>query len=442
MESKFMSALIRRLPRACLGLLLAAASPSVLHAQSAPAAAPVQTEFDAAMQAVEAARLRTARERLTNLVSANPSLSRARLELARVYYLTRDYAQARREAQQVLDDPNTPPTVRATLLAFLAQINADEKIYAARHQWAPSLYAGLMYDSNVNVGPSRDVIDVGGQFLDVLPDSQPTSDAAAVLSAGIAHTYNPGRRFDAGEQSGFFLWQSQANAYYRDYFGRGSFDENKYNLGVLTLRTGPAWVVPGKWRAGLGLQGDQIYLGRDSLALYTTLNPNLTFEAGAATEVTLDGTVSNRYYWDDAEDGRDGWYKSGNVLVTHYVNNRKLGLQLGAGWADFNAHEERFSYSGPDLSAGLLWEAWRNGLVYARVNYRGYDFEGIEPLVNSSRLTHKSYTSILMAHIVFWFSAGWSGYMRESLALQLRSQPAVGLGWPGLESCPEFVAHS
>ena len=32
--------------------------------------------------------------------------------------------------------------------------------------------------------------------------------------------------------------------------------------------------------------------------------------------------------------------------------------------------------------------------------------------------------------------------MRESLALQLRSQPAVGPGWPGLESCPESVAHS
>ena len=370
-----MSALIRPLPRACLGLLLAAASPSVLPAQSAPAAAPVQTEFDVAMQAVEEARLRTARQRLTNLVSANPSLSRARLELARVYYLSRDYPEARREAQQVLDDPNTPPTVRATLLAFLAQINADEKIYAARHQWSPSLYAGLMYDSNANIGPSRDVIDVGGQSFDVLPDSQPASDAAAVLTAGIAHTYNPGRRFDAGEQRGFFLWQSQANAYYRSYF-----DETNYNLGVLTLRTGPAWVVPGKWRAGLGLQGDQIYLNGKHLALYTTLNPNLTVEVGDATDVTLDGTVSNRHYWDDAEDARDGWYKSGNVLVTHYVNNRKLGLQLGAGWADFNADEDRFSYSGPDLSGALLWEAWRNGLVYARVNYRGYDFGGIEPL--------------------------------------------------------------
>ena len=340
----------------------------------------VQSEFDASMQAVEEARLRTARERLTSLLSTNPSLSRARLELARVYYLSRDYTEARREAQRVLDDPNTPPTVRATVLAFLAQIDADEKQYAARHQWAPSLYAGLMYDSNVNIGPSRDVIDVGGVPFTVVPDSRERSDFAAVISPGIVHTWNPGRRFDAGEQRGFFLWQSQANAYYRAYF-----DEHDYNLGILTLRTGPAWVVPGHWRAGLGLQGDQIFLGDESLAFYTTLNPNISFEVGDATEVTFDGNISNRHYWQDDEEGRDGWYKSVNVLVTHYFNNRSFALQGGAGWADFNADDDSFSYNGPDVVAGVLWDAWRNGLVYARINYRGYNYGGFDEVFGVQR---------------------------------------------------------
>jgi hypothetical protein len=239
-----------------------------------------------------------------------------------------------------------------------------------------------MYDSNVNIGPSRDVIDVGGVPFTVLPDSQETSDFAAVISPGIVHTYNPDKRFNAGEQRGFFLWQSQANAYYRAYF-----DEHDYNLGVLTVRTGPAWVVPGHWRAGIGLQGDQIFLGDESLAFYTTLNPNLTFEAGRDTEITLDSYISNRHYWDENEDGRDGWYKSASVLATRYFSNRSLGLQIGGGWMDFDADEDRYSYSGPDLVGGVLWEAWQNGLVYARANYRGYDFDGLEPLfeANGSR---------------------------------------------------------
>ncbi len=54
------------------------------------------------MQAIDQNQLRTARERLTSLLTTNPSLSRARLELARVYYLSQDYTKAREEAQRVL----------------------------------------------------------------------------------------------------------------------------------------------------------------------------------------------------------------------------------------------------------------------------------------------------------------------------------------------------
>jgi hypothetical protein len=345
-----------------------------------------QAEFEAAMQAVDQKRWRTARQRLAALLAANPSLARARLELARVHYLNSDYSAARAEAQRVLDDPNTPPSVRTTVLAFLAQIDADEGRFAARHQWSPSLYAGLMYDSNVNIGPSRDVIDTGTFFCTpVLPcsvneNSRPQEDLGLVVSPGIVHTWNPGKRFDAGEERGWFLWQSQANAYYRAYF-----DENDFNLGVLTLRTGPAWVVPGKWRASIDVQADQIFLGDESLALYTGLNPALTLELNANAEVTFEGNVTNRHYWEDDEDGRDGWYKSLSILGTRWVADRRLGFQLGAGWVDFDADDDQFGYRGPDLIGGILWEAWNNGLVYARLNYRGYDFDGIEDLFLETR---------------------------------------------------------
>jgi len=373
MESKLKIA-----PSLAVAILSFALAPATPAAETTSASS-VQSEFDAAMRDLDAERLRSARERLLQLLATNPSLGRARLELARVYYQSRDYSEARAQAQRVLDDPNTPPTVRATVLAFLAQVNADEKQQAGRHQWVPSLYAGLMYDSNVNIGPSRDVIDIGGVPFNVTPDSQETSDFAAVINPGIAHTYNPGRRFDAGEQRGFFLWQSQANAYYRAYF-----DENDYNLGILTARTGPAWVVPGKWRASLGLQGDQIFLGGDSLAFYTTLNPEFTFQAGRNTEVSLSGNLSRRHYWEDDESGRDGWYKSADIFVSHDFNNHTMAVQFGGGWADFDADEERFSYSGPDFVVGFLWQAWRNGVVFARGNYRGYDYDGLEPLFESS----------------------------------------------------------
>jgi hypothetical protein len=334
----------------------------------------LQERFDTAMQAIEADRLRTARERLVALLAGNPSLHRARLELARVHYLSQDYAAARAEAERVLADPETPAPVRTTVLAFLAQIGEEEKRFGARHTLRPSLYAGLMYDSNVNVGPDRDIVEIGGLPFVVAPDSREQDDLAVVINPTLTHTWNPGRRFEAGEHSGAFLWQSEAGAYYRNYF-----DEDDYNLGVLTLRTGPAWVVPRHWRAWAALQADQIWLGEESLALFTSFNPGATWNLGSATELTAEGLVSQRHYWDDDEDGRDGWYQAARLSLTHYLAQRRFALQGGVGFVNFNADDNRFGHDGPEIYGGFLWEAWRNGVVFGRVGYLGYDYDGIEP---------------------------------------------------------------
>ena len=197
---------MKNAPARSLALLALSALSASASAQTATqSTADIQAQYDEAVRAIEEDRLLTARNSLRNLLTANPSLHRARLELARVYYLSQDYAEARDEAQRVLDDPDTPPAVRTTVLAFLAQIDQDEKRYAQRHRWTPSIYAGLMYDSNVNVGPSRDIIDIGGLTYAVAPASRETDDSAWVVSPGLSHVYNPGSRFEAGEHSGDFL---------------------------------------------------------------------------------------------------------------------------------------------------------------------------------------------------------------------------------------------
>jgi hypothetical protein len=359
---------------------LTAAALIVLVCLPAYAADDVQAQFDDAMQAVDANQLRTAREKLLALLGANPSLHRARLELARVHYLRGDYAEARAQAQRVIDDPNTPGPVRARVLAFLAQIDSDEQRFADRHQWSPSIYAGLMYDSNVNFGPTRDVIDIGGVPFSVLPGSRETSDVALVVNPGIAHTYNPGRRFESGENAGFFVWQSAADAYYRAYA-----DEDDFNLGVLTLRTGPAWIVPGHWRAAVALQGDQIWLGSSRLALFSSVVPTFTMEVSPVTEVTLSGAITDRNYEDSGASGRDGVYSAASLSASRYFNNRAAALQAGAGLMNFDADADNFGYSGPDLWVGGVMEAWRNGSVFVRAGWRNFDFDGVEPGFGISR---------------------------------------------------------
>lgn len=399
MESKHTPGAVTRLSTLILVLCLAASGTAYGQVEGTPGPAAVQSEFDAAMQAVEANRLRTARQQLTALLAANPSLSRARLELARVYYLSQDYGAARLEAQRVLDDPNTPPTVQATVLAFLAQIDADEARYAARHQWTPSFYAGLMYDSNINYGLAQDIVDIGGLPFIVSPDSKEKSGGAAVLNTGIAHTFNPNRRFEAGEDTGSFVWQSEANAYYRAYF-----DESDFNLGVLTLRTGPAWIVPGRWRAYVGLQADEIFLGGDALALFTSLNPGAIWQVGENWEVALDGIITQRDYHDGDESGRDGWYEAGNLAVGRYFSQRSVLVQAGVSYANFDADDEPFSYQGPEVFVGFNAAAWTNGAVFARISYRWYDFSGEEPGFDTPRDDTELRTLLGFQHD---FREGW-----------------------------------
>ena len=77
----------------------------------------LQARFDEAMAAIEAQRYNEARGLLTALLSDYPTLQRARLDLARAHYMVADFENARREVEEVLEDPNTPPGVRTTLLA-------------------------------------------------------------------------------------------------------------------------------------------------------------------------------------------------------------------------------------------------------------------------------------------------------------------------------------
>lgn len=371
------AAFIGRAARAGTGgwqrLARAAVLGCLVIAAPAPAADDLQTQFDAAVTAMEADRLGTARELLETVLGSNPAMHRARLELARVYYLDRDYSAARAQAQQVLDDPNIPFDVRVTVLAFLAQVDADEQQQSARHVWTPSIYLGVMYDSNVNVGPQQDVIQIGGSQFAVSGERE---DGAFIINPAISHTFNPGRRFSAGEHSGYLLWQSSASAYLRRYF-----DETDFNLGVLTLRTGPAWVVPRHWRASLGLQADQIWLGDGRLALFTSLNPSVHWQLGETTELGVEGVVTRRDYNDASDSDREGWYKWAGVTLGQSYRERTIALKAGAGymWFDTDDNAQRFAYDGPDLFVGAAAESWENGLVFAKVGYRSYDYQGLEP---------------------------------------------------------------
>ena len=311
----------------------------------------------------------TSLEAFQTVLSNQPQLNRVRLELADAYYRTLNFEEAKRQAQIVLDDPKTPENVRLSVLTFLAQVKKDEEAFTAkRHVWEPSVSIGLMHDTNVNVGPSSDVLPGG---LVLLQESKPKSDDAIVLSAGVTHRYQSPAPIKLGEKAARFVWQSQAN-----YYRKGYLSDDAYNLDVVTLATGPGWFVPNYWRAAVTGQADYIRYGDQELAWFTSLTPSVTWEIKNG-EITWDAIYQKRDFSRDVDQGRDSKYSATGLSLGKVFRGGKLALQGGVHVFKEDADQSKFSNDGTELFLGANVVAWADGTVYGRASQKESKFDGL-----------------------------------------------------------------
>ena len=329
-------------------------------------------------------------EAFETVLSNNPSLHRARLELAVAYFRALDYAQASKQAQKVLDDPKTPENVRLAVLTFLAQIKRDEAALTAKpHTWEPSISLGALYDTNVNVGPSGTTLPGG---LVLAPGSKPKEDWAGVLQAGLTHTYNSPLVLRMGETPARFIWQTSAGLYHKGYFNEGAFD-----LTALTIATGPGFIAPGKWRSKINLQVDDLYLGGEHLAIYTSVSPTFTWQFNNG-ELTWDAMALQKKFERKIDTGRDSEFYTTGLSYGHLFLQGKLAIQGGAHWFREEADLNRFSNDGWEAFIGANATTWQNGSVFARYSYRDVKYEGKEPIFNKSRNEYENRYEIGFAH--------------------------------------------
>lgn len=317
----------------------------------------------------EQGNLFTSIEAFETVLSNRPTLNRVRLELADVYYRTLNFEEAKRQAQIVLDDPKTPENVRLSVLTFLAQVKKDEEAFTAkRHAWEPWVSVGLLHDTNVNFGPSSDIVPGG---LIVTPESQPKSDEAITLSAGVTHRYQSPNPVRIGEKAARFVWQSQANYYRKSYFS-----EDAFNLDVLTLATGPGWFVPNYWRAAVVGQADYLRYGDEELAWFTSLSPNVTWEFQNG-EITWDAIIQRRDFTRAVDEGRDSDYAATGISLGKLFQGGKLALQGGVHVFTESASQSRYSNDGTEVFIGANYLAWQNGTVYGRASQRDSKYDGV-----------------------------------------------------------------
>jgi hypothetical protein len=347
------------------------------------------------------------------LLAQHPSLNRARLELAVAYYQALDHRAALEHARRVLADPATPPTVRENVQRLIERIEAD----ARPHTFSAFASAGLLYDSNVSAGPASPSYEIGATLVSLDPGAVKRSDSAATLTLGASHRYLTGARPKLGAREGALLWLSQAGLHAVDYF-----DENPYDLRVLTLSTGPAWLAPPRLRASAPLQLDRLDLGEAHYLDILAWSPALSLPLDGV-ELQLDAQLQSRNYQRAVDAGRDSAYRGAGLQLGRVFS--WLSFQAGLRYYRDDAEAGSFDSRGEELFAAAARELGRAS-AYARLTFQRTRYDEPDPIAAAPRrdrerrlslgLTYR-WASLSFLHTSHRSSVGFYEFDRRQVAL-------------------------
>ena len=160
------------------------------------------------------------------MLVADPTLVRVRLELARAFFLKGEDRLARRHFERVLAG-EVPAQVAHNVNLYLAQIRA-------RRRW--DLHAGFALAPDTNIGAGSDerviYIDVGGARLPF------TRDAEDLTTSGIGLSVWTGGEYQVPLRDRLRL---RAGA----YASRREYEGNRFDQTFLSAHAGPRW-LPGR----------------------------------------------------------------------------------------------------------------------------------------------------------------------------------------------------
>ncbi len=332
-----------------------------------------ETLFKDAMESRKNGDLFKSIELFETILDSQPNLSRARLELAVSYHMTRRYNDAKALLMSVYNDKDTPDEVKLSITAYLAQLKSDTRTFAERSSSSMYLSVGGFSDSNINLGPGKD-------FTGVTPESQEKSGSGSQFMFAYAHRARASQAIHINNTIVDFEWLTQATAYSKAHVSGNS----DFNLSILTLNTGPALIAEKAWRAALNFKLDKILFGNDDYARYTSINPIFTYNFTDDFEITFENNTTAREYDRDDAAGLTGTMTLWGVGVAKFYPEHSIGIQAGVRYHDNGARDASLHFTGAEYYAGGQMTAWENANVYLTVSSRDYGYKAPDDAFSTS----------------------------------------------------------
>lgn len=244
----------------------------------------------------------------SRILIVDPNATRVKLELARTHLRLGNRELAKQYCNEVLDsDP--PESVKQNIQKFMAAITVSEQ----RHFMNGMFALGLSQDSNVNVAPSANSVDVDlGLIIPVTIDQEPFSDQIYSTTLLANHIFKP--------EDSPFSWKTSAvnyNAFYES--------QNIHDLNFIGISSGPVyqkqrylWEVHAQFNS-VDLEYDR-YLGAYGVGttLTTMITPTIFF--------TLGLTVQQEKYYQDGNMDADNYLITLGPVFTEGPNRVSVSL--------------------------------------------------------------------------------------------------------------------
>ena len=334
-----------------------------------------EIEFLLGMIAVEAQDYDEAIRRFRSILARQPGAVRVRLELARAFFLDRDYENAFRNFQ-LARAGELPPGVGETIDRFVSLIRQ-------RKTWSYSLSVSLAPDSNINNGTSAREVNLFGLPFELSADARERSGVGLAIegSAEFAPRISETTRFRMGAA-----------------IQRNEYDGTDFDDMTVAVHAGPR-IVRDKWDFSVTGTAFQRRFGRQRLNEGIGARVEATRYMDSRTALSL-GVSAQQIRYPNLP-FQDGGSYSAWAGVVHAVTPESFAIGR-IGLARKEAQSPDLAYHSYSLSVGYYRDLPAGFSVYAEPGFtdlRHDEPDGFFGLRRHDRLFELRLT-VLNRHIV------------------------------------------
>lgn len=317
-----------------------------------------------------------------------PDNNRTKLELGRIYAEKGQTTLAEYYLNQVLLS-NAPQSVKDNIRYYLAQMQlSEEQRYSSNSGF---IWAGMVYDSNINNSPINDEFFPGDSIIPFKTDKD-IGNWTAQQMVFLSNRYQNPKTMGYAIKNDFLVYNKSIPG------------ESDYNLLYLKYKPGIEFKSSenGLWNISAVL--DHMKYGPDAYLNTYGISPKYIYMPTLTHYLSIELTGLQKIYQREIDNGRDAKFGEANILF-----QQTIGPQLSyylQGLVQFERRDKstttnNVDYNAFDARAGINYKLLNGFNLGASLGFKQTDYQTEDSIFDTYRSDTKFYPSITVSKDIF-----------------------------------------